>query len=507
MSRFNLVDESWIPIRFIDGTRCELGIQEVLLRSKEIEAIEDASPLVVAALYRFLLAVLYRALEGPTDIDQAKKLFMNGLPAERIVTYLEKWRARFWLFDEKYPFGQISGYVPKEWRAWTVLAAENNADNAKVLFDHTDVNSPGSIGAEQAVKWLLATHVFSVSCGRSELSHTSTAPSATAMMVIPMGSNIQDTLLFSLVNQNREVSVDDHPIWERPQETIEELKAGIERPEFGIADRYTWRSRTILIKDEDDGRVRWVGFASGVGHSNLNREDPMLCYRIDEKLGKLPLQFRERGVWRDYDSLMPDKDGMAPRVMQNAITLGLLDRKRFPRSVMVLGQMNNKAKIEYWRMEECILPEALERSSSIKSEIRQLLEAAEDAYNNGLRKACRLYARDNLSRGDREPADGDIKQFIRRMPCEAWYWSELETHFYGILRSYGANVDAERIRHQWLIKVRDTLRAAWQKQSSLISEGGIWEIRAGIRAESYVLRKIADLNSEIDKLDPVKENN
>ena len=83
MSRFNLIDEKWIPVRFPDGTRDELGIRDTLLRSGEIAAIEDPSPLVVAALHRFLLAVLYRALEGPTDIDQAKALFKAGLPRRK----------------------------------------------------------------------------------------------------------------------------------------------------------------------------------------------------------------------------------------------------------------------------------------------------------------------------------------------------------------------------------------------------------------------------------------
>src|SRR5712692_9979697 len=102
MSRFNLIDEKWIPVRFLDETREDLGIRDTLLRSKEIAAIEDPSPLVVAALHRFLLAVLYRSLEGPTDIDQAKVVFKAGLPGGKITAYLEKWRDRFWLFDGKY---------------------------------------------------------------------------------------------------------------------------------------------------------------------------------------------------------------------------------------------------------------------------------------------------------------------------------------------------------------------------------------------------------------------
>src|SRR3990172_13277958 len=107
MSRFNLADEKWIPVRFPNGTRDELGIRDPLLRSKEIAVIEDPSPLVVAALHRFLLAVLYRALEGPTDIDQAKALFKTGLPSEKITAYLEERRARVWVFGGKDPFGEI----------------------------------------------------------------------------------------------------------------------------------------------------------------------------------------------------------------------------------------------------------------------------------------------------------------------------------------------------------------------------------------------------------------
>lgn len=160
MSRFNLIDEKWIPVRFPDGTRCELGIRDTLLQSWAIEAIEDPSPLVVAGLHRFLVAVLYRAVEGPTDIDQAKDFFKAGLPGEKITAYLETWRDRFWLFHEKYPFGQIPAFTPKVWRAWTVLAAEHNADNAKVLFDHVDVETPGDISEATATRWILAAQTF-----------------------------------------------------------------------------------------------------------------------------------------------------------------------------------------------------------------------------------------------------------------------------------------------------------------------------------------------------------
>jgi CRISPR system Cascade subunit CasA len=340
MSRFNLIDENWIPVRFPDGTRDELGIRETLLRSREIAAIEDPSPLVVAALHRFLLAVLYRVLEGPTDIDQAKALLKEGLPGQKITAYLEKWRGRFWLFDEKYPFGQIPTFEPKAWRAWTAIAAEHNADNAKVLFDHVDVEAPGTIPEGAAARWILATQTFSVSCGKSELSHTGTAPSATAALVLPLGRDLQDTLLLSLVPQNREITSADLSLWERSPESVEVLKKSVERAASGYADRYTWRTRSIRLEVNESGRIGRLAFASGVANASEYQTDPMLGYRIDEKKGKLPIQFRDRGLWRDFDSLLPDESHLAPQVIEHATALTRSNRERFPGSVMVLGQAN-----------------------------------------------------------------------------------------------------------------------------------------------------------------------
>lgn len=504
MSRFNLIDEKWIPVRFPDGTRDELGISDTLLRSSEIAAIEDPSPLVVAALHRFLLAVLYRALEGPTDIEQAKTLFKEGVPAEKITSYLEKWRERFWLFDERYPFGQVPSFEPKLWRAWTVLAAEHNADNAKVLFDHVDVDTPGTISAAAATRWLLATQTFSVSCGKSELSHTGTAPSATAVMALPLGRDLQDTLLLSLVPQNRVIAETDHPLWERAPESMERLKEGCERAANGFADRYTWRIRSIKLAMDDSGRIGKLAFASGVGNSSPEQNDPMLGYRVDEKNGKLPIQFRDKGIWRDFDSLLPDESHLAPQVIEHAIILTRMDRGRFPQSVFVLGQANNKAKIEYWRMERFSLPEALASKHSVRAEIRQLLAAAEDAQKS-LWLACRSFARDLLSRGSREPAGKDISSFVEQMPVNAWYWSSLESRFHEILREYSLDRDSDDIRCIWLKSVRYVLGTAWDQHRASVSTGDAWAIRALVKAEGAVRRKLKQLNDEILQLEPIKE--
>lgn len=504
MRKFNLVDEEWIPVRFLNGDRRELGISDTLLRSREIAAIEDSSPLVVAALHRFLLAVLYRALEGPTDPAQAKELFRQGLPEEKIAAYLEKWRDRFWLFDDEYPFFQIPSFEPKTWRAWTALAAEHNADNAKVLFDHVDVEAPGQISESASIRWILATQTFSVSCGKSELSHTGTAPSATAAMVLPLGHDLQDTLLYSLVPQNKAVSANDFALWERSPETAECLKKGVERAITGYADRYTWRTRSIRLGISDSGSVSTLAFASGVGSTSPEQVDPMLGYKIDEKNGKLPIQFKDRGFWRDFDSLLPDDAHLAPQVIEHAATLTRASRAPFPRSVVILGQANNKAKIEFWRMERFSLPAALASDRNIRAEIRQLLVDAEDAQKS-LWSACRSYARDILSRGSREPAGKDISAFVEQMSASPWYWSTLESCFHSVLMDYSVNIGPDDIRYQWLTNVREVLGKAWGLHCSVVATGDAWAIRALVKAEKPIRRKIKELSELITQLNPDKE--
>jgi CRISPR system Cascade subunit CasA len=504
MSRFNLIDEKWIPVRFPDGTRDELGIRDTLLRSKEIAAIEDPSPLVVAALHRFLLAVLYRALEGPTDIDQAKDLFKVGLPNEKIMAYLEKWRDRFWLFEEKYPFGQNPNVSKDEIEPWTKLTAEYNATSNKVLFDHTDTKNPGARKSMECARWLLSTMSFSISGGRGYYP----SPSPNAMMCIPLGRNLQETLCYSLVPyQNRDVMRGDSALWERKSKS---LPLGTpKKAASGYADLYSWQSRMILLEELPSGEVAVARFVAGQGFENPSKNpDPMQPHKVDKTHGKLPVQFREdRGTWRDFDSLLPDDADLAPLTIQNALRLSGKKIDLMPKSVLVLGLRYDppNANVDFWRMERFALPDALAGQHNIRVEIKKFLAEAEDAQKS-LWTACTLFARDFLSRGNRKLDDKDIKGFVKQISANSWYWSTLESRFHEILREYTLDRDSEDIHCQWLKSVRDTLVAAWDQHRTSVSIGDAWAIRALVKAEGPVLRKRKELNDEILKLELQEED-
>jgi CRISPR system Cascade subunit CasA len=516
MSRFNLIDEQWIPVRFVDGSRGELGIQDTLLRSKEIGTIEDSSPLVMAALHRFLLAVLYRALEGPTDIEEAKKLFRDGLPSVKIRTYLKKWRDRFWLFDDQYPFGQIPEFQPKEWKAWSKLAAEYNADNAKVLFDHLDIKNPTSIPSSAAARWLLAAQTFDLAVAQSEFVQPLDAPSARAVFFIVLGNTLHDTFCFCLKPQGKHISQNDSALWEREPEAAEVLKSGLHKTILGYADLYTWRSRSIVLQDGECGEIRNLGYASGVSKSvSTIVTDPMLCYQVSQASGMVPLKFRnDKEFWREFDSLLPGGSNEIPLVIENAITLCRSLKGNWPLGVLVCGQKtkSGQAKVEFWRASSFALPQALLGSADVRAFLHSILLSVEEVADE-LKSALWRYYRYILIHDEQKTAKDlrkEEKTAIGKMVDAAeplhFYWSTLESRFHGILRDYTTERDSDDLRCEWLRSVWDTLKQAWEQHNVSVSMGDAWSIRALVKAEGPVLSKLKELNDEIMKLQPQEED-
>ncbi|MGH9438856.1 MAG: type I-E CRISPR-associated protein Cse1/CasA, partial [Terriglobia bacterium] len=148
---------------------------------------------------------------------------------------------------------------------------------------------------------------------------------------------------------------------------------------------------------------------------------------------------------------------------------------------------------------------ALAGTRSVRTEIRQLLKDAEDAQKS-LWLACRSFAQGLLSRGGPAPSKGDVSNFIEQMSAISWYWSTLESRFHEILGGYTLERDPDDIRCQWMKLVRDALKKAWELHRASVSMGDAWAIRALVKAEGSVLRKLKELNDEILKLEPQEES-
>jgi CRISPR system Cascade subunit CasA len=152
-------------------------------------------------------------------------------------------------------------------------------------------------------------------------------------------------------------------------------------------------------------------------------------------------------------------------------------------------------------MERYVLPQRLLQDQNVRSEIQRFLEEAQEAQKS-LWFSCSSFARDLLSRGKREPIKDDIRKFVDQIPSIAWYWSKLEAQFNEMLRSYTLDHNPDDIEKEWLIAVRNTLSRAWEQHRASVSLGDAWAIRALVKAEGPIHRKIKELDKQIN---PEKE--
>lgn len=141
MGRFNLLDEPWISVMTDHkGTTKEVSIIELLTHAHEYKQLAGEMVTQDFATFRFLVAILhtvfsrldasgepYQFLEldekyqqlGEVDEDDGEgyrdalfdtwlQLWENGEFPPILIDYLKMWHDRFYLFDEQYPFFQVT---------------------------------------------------------------------------------------------------------------------------------------------------------------------------------------------------------------------------------------------------------------------------------------------------------------------------------------------------------------------------------------------------------------
>ena len=99
--------------------------------------------------------------------------------------------------------------------------------------------------------------------------------------------------------------------------------------------------------------------------------------------------------------------------------------------------------------------------------------------------------------GDRKPEGKDISGFVSQMPSIPCYWSTLEAKFHAILQAYTLEKNPDEIELEWLQEVRAALKDSWDQHRASVSMGDAWAIRALVKAEGRVFRKIKELDETI----------
>lgn len=324
---FSLLSEQWIPVLDTEGNSQLIGLRELILHAERYARIDAPSPLTTIALYRLVLAVLYRALRHFNTEDVAE-WFVSGFPKEKLEAYFARYEHRFDLFGEQ-PFLQVTdlendpAFKPK-WATdhWTRLAGELCSFNTTFLYNEskrleagrTDSTTPAE-AARRLVENL--TFVLGGSVKRNVASAKS-APSFSAALTLPLGNNLLQTLCLSLVPDPQ----NEPAFWEREPVGAAEIRGYLDscqnmHPQ-GLAQLYAPLTRAIQFHPEQDEEgnwcVRYMSFAGGLPFSDTIAHtqrtlDPMVAVRVtsskDAPYTSQKLS-TDRLSWRDLNALLPE---------------------------------------------------------------------------------------------------------------------------------------------------------------------------------------------------------
>lgn len=522
MTEFNLIDEPWILCIDAHGQRVEYGIRDTLLKAHELREVCDDSPLVTAALHRLLLAILYRAYGGPQDMMEWKSLYNRGCfsPSDRIDEYLNDWRDRFYLFDQKHPFMQIAELDLNEYKnngsikqdksdGLMRLVREAPDKKGRILFDHRVATQRPEYEPKEITKMILSAQSYSGTgvasggkLGDKPIKPTPCqfAPCVEGLVLWLQGENVFQTLLLNLVPRNLS---NDKPAWE-DDDIIDVVIESWKNPVSftGPVQRFTPLSRFIRIVDRHS-----MFFTNGL-KTSADSEDPMKAYsRSDDKSDYQAVELVEKkAAWRDAHTLFslssslrkpPASLNHIARLLQNGLKGGMVN----PRANIV-GLATDRGKALLWRHERMPVPAAMLVDANLIERLGGLLQNAEQAaseLNSRTRRIAKLYLAPDAESPDRRQADKEeVTRVADAIDPSPAYWARLEMHFSALLENLPNDWDTES--NVWKPDCQQAATNAWREhvkgEARRALEESIRSLGTTARAIQAVARVRTDFNDD-----------
>lgn len=319
---FNVLDEPWIPVVALDGTKELFGIRETLRRSPELKEISVVSPLEEFSVYRFLSVFLMDALR-PKRVSSIKGLLKEGVfdmeQIEEYISLCESEGVSFDLFDEKRPFLQ-SAYVQewdKEPKPISAINCFLPSGNNHLHFEHDHMESR-SVSLDQATRLLLTIQQF---CTAGAQGYPSGVNASPPYFGVVKANNLFETLVYTLLPiQSIEIPFDEPAVVWRSEDVV------IPKKEVGET---SWlrgmlfpARRVKLIPPKEGTNITQVYLSQG--ENFVNKEswtDPFASYRTLDT-GRVPLRpKREKPVWRSLFDIIDVKGNHASVVLSQYIRL------------------------------------------------------------------------------------------------------------------------------------------------------------------------------------------
>ena len=470
---FSLLTEPWIPLISVDGARREASLSDALLEPERWRAIDSSIPVEILSLHRLLLAIAHRAV-GP-DPDPRIDL-LSTWPRQKIQSYLERWRDHFDLLHPKTPFLQVAALADTQLTPspWTRLALDRSSGAARLLWDHSVDASPVLLSLGEVAR-LLVAHLQFAPGGLVKALRTSAVrgPASGLLLLLPVGATLQQNLSLALVPQAKSRYETDLPAWERPQLTVEELRAGKKQVLEGPAHRYTLLSRAVLLQPTGDQLTHLLYAEGVVATDDSSPAADSMAAVIQTKKGPMPLLLSERkALWRDFQALVGSGSATPAATLNHASAIRQELGDRRPIDLLAGGLLPDQAKILLWRLEERRIAPALLNQAGLNHATDRALELAEKA-GTGLNKALYALFSEWLAQGSQQKPDPKtVRSLQDSVQASASFWSALEPAFWLLVHDLGRSGDSESALLQWRETLKAAIRDAWQQATTSLGLDG-----------------------------------
>ena len=293
MPRYNLLDEKWIQVASKDNVE-KVSIKELFAGAAKYKELAGDMKTQDFAVMRVMLAILHTVFsrfdsngdpyeffevdkESFLQIGELEENYLddyedalyqtwidiwNAKEFPKVVyEYLEKWRERFFLYDDKYPFFQVAKEVIEKDASKTEnffgkninrLISESN--NKTALFSPKNEGGKEYLKDDEVARWLITFQGYSGSFHERARSFSKDTSASYGWLyslggIYLKGKNLFETLMLNFTignNEKNNLLKIQKPCWE--MDTVEKnvdlyFHNGIDN----IASLYTLWSKEVLI--------------------------------------------------------------------------------------------------------------------------------------------------------------------------------------------------------------------------------------------------------------------
>lgn len=369
MSSYNLLDEKWIKV--IDSNTdktIRVSLIEVFRNASDYRMLSGEMKTQDFAMFRLLLSVLhtvfsrfnangepyecvelddrYRQLSDVSEddledyedelLDTWEELWNKGTFPDIVIKYLEKNRDRFYFFDEKYPFYQVTedeilkniknDKKPTDTAIKNVNRLISESNNKKALFSpKTDSDdNKNKVSTDELVRWIIMFQGYTGQADKTKLNRDDYEISKGWIYDIGgiyiEGESLFETLMLNLVLihpvQEKYILAKQKPCFEYSgDENISLSFAGINN----LAQLYTNWSRAVHIDVDEASRVNIEIVKMPAVSKTDNYFELMTIWRLN-KTGTYkglctPMKHSfGKSLWRSFGLLCLSKKDEVPNV-------------------------------------------------------------------------------------------------------------------------------------------------------------------------------------------------